>query len=284
MIRRRQEQVKAMGGGGANSQHAADRAVVYLVGAGPGEPDLLTVKALRLLERADVVVYDRLISGAVLDLVPAGTAKIYAGKATAQHHLSQDEINRLLVSLAKPGRIVVRLKSGDPCIFGRGTEEADYLARHGIRCEIVPGVTAASGCTAAAGIPLTHRGYASGVRFVTGHCRENAELDLNWESLADPDTTLVVYMGLANLPEISRRLIEAGLPAGTPAAAIASGTTPCERVCFATLADLPEAVARAELAAPVLTVIGRIVSLADALALSGQFDPRDGAQHGQAGA
>lgn len=232
---------------------------VYLVGAGPGDPELLTVKAARLLERADAVVYDRLISEAVLDLVPRGAMRVYVGKASGVHHLSQDEINELLLRLARPGRVVVRLKGGDPFIFGRGSEEAAYLARHGVPFAIVPGITAASGCAAAAGIPLTHRGLATGVRFITGHACAGRELDLDWTSLADPKTTLVVYMGLANLPEISARLIGAGLPAATPAAAIASGTTEKQRICATTLAELPEAVARAGLAPPVLVVIGRVV-------------------------
>jgi uroporphyrin-III C-methyltransferase/precorrin-2 dehydrogenase/sirohydrochlorin ferrochelatase/uroporphyrin-III C-methyltransferase len=232
---------------------------VYLVGAGPGDPELLTVKAARLLERADAVVYDRLVSDAVLDLVPRGTMRIYVGKATGAHHLSQDEINELLLRLARPGRVVVRLKGGDPFIFGRGSEEAAYLARHSVPFAVVPGITAAAGCAAAAGIPLTHRGLATGVRFLTGHCCAGRGLELDWQSLADPETTLVVYMGLANLPEISARLIAAGLPAATPAAAIASGTTPEQRVCSATLGDLPDRMRAEGLEAPVLIVIGRVV-------------------------
>jgi uroporphyrin-III C-methyltransferase/precorrin-2 dehydrogenase/sirohydrochlorin ferrochelatase/uroporphyrin-III C-methyltransferase len=244
---------------------AAGAPLVHLVGAGPGDPDLLTVKALRLLQGAEVVVYDRLVSPAILELVPAGTTRIYVGKANAQHTLPQDEINALLVRLARTGHGVVRLKGGDPFIFGRGSEEAEHLARNGIAFEVVPGVTAASGCTAGFGIPLTHRGLASGVRFVTGHCRDNGELELNWASLADPDTTLVIYMGLASLPKISRRLIEAGLPPDTPAAAIASGTTPGQTLRRGTLADLPQKTAGTTLKAPVLIVIGRVVSLAEAL-------------------
>ena len=234
---------------------------VYLVGAGPGDPDLLTVKAARLLSAADVVVYDRLVSAAVLALVPAGTPRIYAGKAAANHHMPQSEINRLLAALATAGRRVVRLKGGDPFVFGRGSEEAEYLARAGIAFEVVPGITAASGCAAAIGVPLTHRGLATGVRYVTGHCRAEADLDLNWESLADPDTTLVFYMGLANLPQISARLMAAGLPGTTPAAAIASGTTRRQRVHVDTLEGLPQVVREAALTAPVLVIIGRVVAL-----------------------
>jgi uroporphyrin-III C-methyltransferase/precorrin-2 dehydrogenase/sirohydrochlorin ferrochelatase/uroporphyrin-III C-methyltransferase len=232
---------------------------VHLVGAGPGDPELLTVKAARVLERADAVVYDRLVGDGVLDLVPRGAMRIFVGKASSAHHMSQGEINDLLVRLARPGRVVVPLKGGDPFIFGRGSEEAAHLARHGVPFAVIPGVTAAAGCAAAAGIPLTHRGLATGVRFLTGHCRAGAGLDLNWQSLADPDTTLVVYMGLANLSEISARLIAAGLPAATPAAAIASGTTAAQRVCPATLGALPERVHADDLEAPVLIVIGRVV-------------------------
>jgi uroporphyrin-III C-methyltransferase/precorrin-2 dehydrogenase/sirohydrochlorin ferrochelatase/uroporphyrin-III C-methyltransferase len=232
---------------------------VHLVGAGPGDPELLTVKAARVLERADAVVYDRLVGGGVLDLVPRGAMRIFVGKASSAHHMSQGEINDLLVRLARPGRVVVRLKGGDPFIFGRGSEEAAHLARHGVPFAVIPGVTAAAGCAAAAGIPLTHRGLATGVRFLTGHCRAGAGLDLNWQSLADPDTTLVVYMGLANLSEIRDRLIAAGLPATTPAAAIASGTTVEQKVCPATLGELPERVCADALEAPVLIVIGRVV-------------------------
>jgi uroporphyrin-III C-methyltransferase/precorrin-2 dehydrogenase/sirohydrochlorin ferrochelatase/uroporphyrin-III C-methyltransferase len=247
---------------------AAGAPLVHLVGAGPGDPDLLTVKALRLLQGAEVVVYDRLVSPAILELIPAGATRVYVGKATGRHTLPQDEINALLVKLSRSGRRVVRLKGGDPFVFGRGSEEAEHLARHDIASEIVPGVTAASGCTAGFGIPLTHRGLANGVRFVTGHCRENGELDLNWDSLADPDTTLVIYMGLATLPKISRRLIAAGLPPDTPAAAIASGTTPGQTLCRGTLADLPGKTAGTMLKAPVLIVIGRVVAMADVLRVS----------------
>jgi len=236
---------------------------VCLVGAGPGDPDLLTIKARRLLGEADVVVYDRLVSPAVLDLIPPGVSRIYVGKAAQQHSMVQTEINALLVKLARSGRMVVRLKGGDPFIFGRGSEEADFLARHDVPFEVVPGITAASGCLATLGIPLTHRGVANGVRFVTGHCGGDEELDLNWASLADPDTTLVVYMGLANMHAICARLVESGLPAETPAVAIAHGTTPKQKVCRATVATLAEALASSGIAAPALIVIGRVVELAD---------------------
>jgi len=235
---------------------------VMLVGAGPGDPELLTVKALRLLREADVVVYDRLIAPEILDLIPAGVARISVGKQPRLHPVPQPEINALLVRLASEGRTVVRLKGGDPMIFGRGSEEAEELQAAGIPCEIVPGITAASGCTAAAGIPLTHRGLATGVRFVTGHCREDRPLDLDWAGLADLDTTLVVYMGLANIPEITARLIERGVPASTPALAISNGTTPRQREVLSTVANLRADVAQAALEAPILFVIGRVAGMA----------------------
>jgi uroporphyrin-III C-methyltransferase/precorrin-2 dehydrogenase/sirohydrochlorin ferrochelatase/uroporphyrin-III C-methyltransferase len=235
---------------------------VVLVGAGPGDPDLLTVKAVRALREADVVVYDRLVSDAVLALVPPGAARIHAGKSPGCHAMAQAEINDLLVRLAQGNRRVVRLKGGDPFVFGRGSEEAAHLARQGIVVEVIPGVTAASGCAAEFGIPLTHRGLAHGVHFITGHWRENRDLALDWHRLADPETTLVVYMGLASLGELRARLLEAGLPPGTPAAAIASGTTPQRRLCRATLGSLEHDVAAADLAAPVLFIIGRVAALA----------------------
>jgi uroporphyrin-III C-methyltransferase/precorrin-2 dehydrogenase/sirohydrochlorin ferrochelatase/uroporphyrin-III C-methyltransferase len=237
-------------------------AEVFIVGAGPGDPELLTLKAHRLLSTAEVVVYDRLVSKEILDLAPAGAMRIYAGKAPGAHHLPQDEINALLVRLARTGRAVVRLKGGDPFVFGRGSEEAAYLAEAGIAVSVVPGITAAAGCAAAAGIPLSHRGVATGVRFVTGHCREGVPLDLNWRSLADPETTLVVYMGLANIEKMCRELIQAGLPAETPAVAISKGTTAAERRCQASLEVLPQAVRSAALVAPVLLIVGRVVEMA----------------------
>jgi uroporphyrin-III C-methyltransferase/precorrin-2 dehydrogenase/sirohydrochlorin ferrochelatase/uroporphyrin-III C-methyltransferase len=241
---------------------------VYLVGAGPGDPDLLTRKAERLLRRADAVVYDRLVGEGVLDLVPRGATRLYVGKASGQHHLKQAEINQLLVRLARPGRIVVRLKGGDPFIFGRGCEEVEHLSAHGVPYEVVPGVTAASGCAAALGIPLTHRGLAHSVRFITGHCRNDQELALDWAGLADPATTLVVYMGLANADQISARLIEAGLPAATPAAVIERGTTPGERALRTTLGELPATLVASAVRAPVLLVIGRVVAIAPGLEMA----------------
>jgi uroporphyrin-III C-methyltransferase len=242
-------------------REAAVPGKVYLVGAGPGDPELLTLKARRLLGECDVVVYDRLVAKAILDLVPVGTARINVGKASGHHLCPQEDIDELLVRLGLAGRIVVRLKGGDPFVFGRGGEEAMALLRRGVACEIVPGITAAMGCAAALGVPLTHRGLASGVRFVAGHRESDGALDLDWESLADPDTTIVVYMGLANLAEIALRLMVAGLPGSTPAAAIVEGTTPRQRAVTASLAELPAAAIRAGLTPPALVVIGRVVAL-----------------------
>ncbi len=239
--------------------------VVYIVGAGPGDPDLLTVKALRLLGEAEIVVYDRLVSPGILDLIPSGTTRIFAGKAARDHHMPQDEINELLVSLAQGGRRVVRLKGGDPFVFGRGSEEAVYLAEHGLPFEIVPGISASAGCSSYAGIPLTHRGLSRGVRFITGHSQGEGDLDLDWRSLADPDVTLVIYMGLTNIGEICTKLMAAGLPASTPAAAIEKGTLPEQRRVLTTLGSLPERIGREGLTAPTLMIVGKVVALAETL-------------------
>ncbi len=256
---------------------------VYLVGAGPGDPELLTVKALRLLQSADVVVYDRLVAREILDLIPPGVARIAVGKRPGEHCVPQEEINDLLLGLARKGRKVVRLKGGDPFIFGRGGEEALHLVRHGIDFEVVPGITAASACAAYAGIPLTHRGISRGLRFVTGHFRDGEALDLDWDKLADPEATLVVYMGLGNIARISEGLISAGLPADTPAAAIQDGTTPRQRRLLSTLGELPEALRDAGMRAPVMVVIGEVVTLADELdwfqaAVADRYEGRDAAR------
>ena len=245
---------------------------VYLIGAGPGDPDLLTVKAARLLQSADAVVYDRLVGDGVMDLAPAGAARIYVGKEPGRNHMGQDEINELLFRTARPGRMVVRLKGGDPFVFGRGSEEALYLRERGIDVEIVPGITAASGCCSAIGVPLTHRGYATGFRIITGHCRADRPLDHDWRCLADPKTTLVVYMGFSNLPEIARQLMAHGLPGSTPAAAIANGTLPEQKIVRATLANLPHRLDAAPLPSPVMIVIGKVVALMDELTLAGVPD------------
>ncbi|MBE9515601.1 MAG: uroporphyrinogen-III C-methyltransferase [Proteobacteria bacterium] len=245
---------------------------VYLVGAGPGDPDLLTVKALRLIQNAEVVVYDRLVSSEILNLIPAGVKRIYVGKATAQHHMSQDAINDVLLNLATAGHSVVRLKGGDPFTFGRGSEEAQYLIQHGVSYEVVPGITAAAACSAYAGIPLTHRAKARGVRLMTGHCKSDEPLALDWDSLADPDTTLVFYMGLANADQISKELIAAGLSAGMPAAIVENGTVKGrQRSCITTLENLPQTIIQEAVRAPAILIIGRVVEFAEELAW---FEPQ----------
>lgn len=240
----------------------ADTGVVYLVGAGPGDPELLTVKALRLIQTADVVVFDRLVAPEIMQLVPKGVARISVGKAPGQHCVPQSEINNLLVSLAQRSRRIVRLKGGDPFIFGRGSEEALELRAAGIRFEVVPGITAAAAASAYAGIPLTHRAMSRGVRMVTGHLKDDETLELDWQSLADPEATLVVYMGLANLQAIVDRLTAAGRAAETPAAAVQEGSTNRQRCVFSTLAGLPGAVAAAGLQSPVAIFVGETVALA----------------------
>lgn len=234
---------------------------VYLVGAGPGDPDLLTLKAVRLLAEAQAVVFDRLVSKEVLALANPKALMLPVGKSPKNHPVPQEEINALLVKLALSGKMTVRLKGGDPFVFGRGSEEALALKRVGLPCEIVPGITAAQGCAASVGVPLTHRGLATGVRLVTGHCRQDEPLDLDWKGLADPETTLVVYMGAASIGEISSRLIAEGLPAFTPVLAINNGTTPRERRILANLGTIAGATAQANLEGPVLFFVGQVVSL-----------------------
>ncbi|MCD6036009.1 MAG: cobA [Rickettsiales bacterium] len=238
---------------------------VSIVGAGPGDPELLTLKAHRRLQEADVVIYDRLISEEILKLIPSRVEKIYAGKSCRTHHMTQEEINACLVEEAGKGRRVVRLKGGDPFIFGRGGEEAETLVNARIPFEIVPGVNAADGCAAYQGIPLTHRGLATGVRFITGHQQKGEPVALDWRGLADPHTTLVVYMGLANLEEITSNLIEHGLPKDTPAAAIQEGTTVAERLHISTLQNLSLAVTALGFVPPTLIIIGKVVGLAETL-------------------
>lgn len=235
---------------------------VRLVGAGPGDPELLTIKAAKAIDSADVVVFDRLVSGAILDLVPPGARRIDVGKSAGCHPVPQQAINDLLVALAQAGHQVVRLKGGDPFLFGRGGEEALALRTAGIPVEVIPGISSAQGCAAALGVPLTHRTLASGVRFVTGHARAGSELALDWDGLADPDTTLVVYMGLAGIAGIAARLIAAGRGGETPVLAVSRGTLPDQRVVATSLAWLAQSADRLHLESPTLFIVGEVARLA----------------------
>ena len=237
---------------------------VWLIGAGPGDPDLLTFKALRLMQQADVVLFDRLVSKEVLNLSRRDADRIYVGKRRSDHAVPQEEINQLLVDLAKRGKRVVRLKGGDPFIFGRGGEEIELLAKSGIPFQIVPGITAASGCATYAGIPLTHRDHAQSCLFVTGHLK-NDTIDLDWQRMATPNQTVVVYMGLVGLPIICKQLIAHGVSPTMPIALIQQGTMSNQRVVIGTITSLPEQVKNKEIKAPTLIIIGSVVSLEENL-------------------
>ncbi len=233
---------------------------VYLVGCGPGDPELLTIRAFNVLRAADVIVYDHLVSDAVLALARADARRIYAGKERDRHSLPQEQINLLLANLARSGKRVARLKGGDPFVFGRGGEEMQALAAQGIEVQVIPGITAACGIAASTGVPLTHRDYAHSCVFVTGHLKDGT-MDLDWEALARPSQTLVVYMGLKGLPVLTTELIAHGLPPATPAMIVERGTTPGQRVLTGTLSTLSVLAVEQHIEPPTLVVIGNVVSV-----------------------
>jgi uroporphyrin-III C-methyltransferase / precorrin-2 dehydrogenase / sirohydrochlorin ferrochelatase len=248
-----------------NGRAAAEppRGGVAIVGAGPGDPDLLTLRALRLIQRADVVIYDKLVGPGVLDLARRDAERIYVGKSKGDHSKSQDEINALIAGQAQAGRRVVRLKGGDPFIFGRGGEELEYLRARGISAEVVPGITAALGCAAVAGIPLTHRDHAQAVTFATGQGKDG-EPELDWATLARLQQTLVIYMGVGAAGRIAARLIDHGLDPATPVAVIENGTLPTQKALYGRLSGLNWLVRHGDIAGPALIIIGSVTALAEA--------------------
>jgi len=247
-----------------NASDVPTKGEVYLVGAGPGDPDLLTFKALRLMQQADVVVYDRLVSEPILNLIRRDADRIYVGKEKAAHCVPQNEINQLLIDLANQGKRVVRLKGGDPYIFGRGGEEAQQLVKAGVAFEAVPGITSAAGTANYCGIPLTHRDFAQSVTFATGHLKNNT-VDLNWPALAQSNNTLVIYMGLTGLTTISEKLINHGRLANTPVAVVQNATRPDQKVVIGDLTSIAEKVVQAKIESPAMIIIGEVVSLYDEL-------------------
>lgn len=244
----------------SQQQDAPTRGEVYLVGGGPGDPDLLTFRALRLMQQCDVCVYDKLVSKEVMELVRRDAELVYVGKSRDQHTLPQEEINALLAKLALEGKRVLRLKGGDPFIFGRGGEEIETLMQHGVPFQVVPGITAANGVSSYAGIPLTHRDYAQACLFITGHLKDGT-IDLDWQAMARPNQTVVIYMGLVGLEQICSKLIAQGVSPEMPAAVIQQGTTQKQRVVESTLQHLAADVAAAGLKPPSLTIIGEVVKL-----------------------
>ena len=237
---------------------------VALIGGGPGDPELLTLKAVRLLQQADVVVYDRLISEEIIDLARRDAQRIYAGKTASKHSLPQEEINKLLIDLAQQGKRVVRLKGGDPFIFGRGGEEISELMKFGISFQVVPGITSALGCASYCGIPLTHRDFAQSVVFATGHLRDDS-VDLNWQALVQPNQTVVIYMGLLGISVIAEKIISHGMKPETPVAVIYNGTMPDQTIVIGDLTNISGKVKAAELVSPSLIIIGEVVSLHERL-------------------
>lgn len=245
-----------------------DRGEVYLVGAGPGDPDLLTFRALRLLQQADVIVYDRLVSKEILEMARRDADLVYVGKERDKHTLPQEDINLLLARVAKKGKRVLRLKGGDPFIFGRGGEEIETLMQEGVDFQIVPGITAAAGAASYAGIPLTHRNYAQSVTFVTGHLKDGT-MNLNWPALAQPHQTLVVYMGLLGVKTLCAKLVEHGLSSETPIALVQKATTRQQKVVIGTLASMPEIVDKTQIKPPTLIIVGDVVNLHEKLSWFG---------------
>ncbi len=243
-----------------NQDEGTNIGQVCLVGAGPGDPDLLTLRALRLIQNADTIVYDRLVFPSILDYARRDAELIYVGKKSADHIVPQDQINQYLVDLAKQGKFVVRLKGGDPFIFGRGGEEVEMLIKEGISFQVVPGVTAASGCSTYAGIPLTHRDYAQSCVLVTGHLK-NGKGDFDWKSLVQQNQTLVLYMGVANIENVSNNLIEHGMSPDMPAAIVQKGTTKNQKVYTGSIAELAEIVSKNDVKPPSLIIIGEVVKL-----------------------
>ena len=248
----------------AIKHHTLDTGEVYLVGAGPGDPDLLTFRALRLMQQADVVVYDRLVSKPILDLVRRDAERIYVGKERSNHSVPQEDINHLLARLGKEGKKVCRLKGGDPFIFGRGGEEIDTLMQQKVPFQVVPAVTAASGASSYAGIPLTHRDYSQSVVFATGHLKDGS-MNLNWDGLAQPNQTIVFYMGLQGLEVICHELIAHGMPKDTPIALVQKATTPEQKVVTGILDTMPEAVKNSDIKPPTLIIVGNVVKLHERL-------------------
>lgn len=250
---------------------------VALVGSGPGDAELLTIRAMRFIEQAEIAIYDRLVSDEILALLPENCERFYVGKEQAKHCVPQDKINQLLVDQAKLGKRVLRLKGGDPFIFGRGGEEAEFMLERGVSCHICPGITAASGCTTYAGIPLTHRGVAQGCTFITGHIQNNGQLNLPWSSLCSETQTVVFYMGINTLPKIADQLVAHGRDANTPAALIRKGTQPEQQTFRGTIGNLAELVEKHNITPPTLIVIGDVVNQLTTKQLStpGFLDARD---------